>query len=73
MAETNKNQFSKQNFYKQISEFGNNLFILINWKLLTCRKSVFFLNHPWFIKITSYFKIWYEGIRKKSLGENKSC
>ena len=27
----------KQNSYKQIAEFGNNLFILENWKRLSCR------------------------------------
>ena len=39
MAETIKNQFPKRNSYKQIAEFGNNLFILENWKRLSCRES----------------------------------
>ena len=39
MAETIKNQFSEKNSYKQITEFGNNLFILENWKRLSCGES----------------------------------
>ena len=40
MAETIKNQFfKKKNSYKHISEFGINLFILKNWKWLSCRES----------------------------------
>ena len=39
IAETIKNQFSKKNFYKQIAEFGDKLFILENWKRLSCRES----------------------------------
>ena len=32
MAETIKKHFPKPNFYKQIAEFDNNLFIFENWK-----------------------------------------
>ena len=33
MAETiRKKHFPKRNFYKQIAEFDNNLFIFENWK-----------------------------------------
>ena len=39
MAETIKKNFSKRNFYKQIDEFDNNLFIFENWKWLSCRES----------------------------------
>ena len=39
MAETIKNQFSKQNSYKQIAEFNNNVFILGNWNRLSHRES----------------------------------
>ena len=39
MAETIKNIFPKQNFYKQIAEFDNKLFIFENWKCLSCRES----------------------------------
>ena len=39
MAETIKKHFPKQNFYKQIVEFDNNLFIFENWKWLSCRES----------------------------------
>ena len=39
MAETIKNHFPKQNFYKQIAEFNNNLFIFENWKWSRCRES----------------------------------
>ena len=35
MAETTKKKFPKRNFYKQIAEFDNNLFIFKNWKWLT--------------------------------------
>ena len=31
MAETIKKHFAKRNFYKQIAEFDNNLFIFDNW------------------------------------------
>ena len=55
----------KQNSYKQIAEFDINLFILENWKRLSCRESFTWKNYPWFIRITSFFKIWYETIRKK--------
>ena len=43
MAETIKKHFPKRNFYKQIAEFDNNLFIFDNWKWLrqlSCQKSV---------------------------------
>ena len=69
MAKTIKNLFSKKNSYNQIAEFGNNLFILENWKRLSCTESFSWKNNPWFIKITSFFKIWYEAIRK-IFGEN---
>ena len=39
MAGTIKNQFSKKNSYEQIAEFGNKLFILENWKRLSCKES----------------------------------
>ena len=39
MAETTKKQFPKQNSYKQIAEFGNNLLIIENWKRLSFRDS----------------------------------
>ena len=39
MAETIKKHFPKRNFYKQIAEFDNKLFISENWKWLSCRKS----------------------------------
>ena len=32
MSETIKKHFPKRNFYKQIAEFDNNLFIFENWK-----------------------------------------
>ena len=38
MAETIKKHFTKRNFYKQIAEFHNNLFIFENWKWLSCRE-----------------------------------
>ena len=41
MAETIKNQFSKTISCKQIAEFGKKLFILENWKLLSCRDAFF--------------------------------
>ena len=34
MAETIKKHFPKRNFYKQIAEFYNDLFIFENWKWL---------------------------------------
>ena len=34
MAETIKKHFPRRNFYKQIAEFDNNLFISENWKWL---------------------------------------
>ena len=37
MAETIEKHFPKRNFYKEIAEFGNNLFIFANWKWLSCR------------------------------------
>ena len=39
MAETIKKKFPKRNFYKQIAEFDNNLFIFENCKFLSCRES----------------------------------
>ena len=36
MAETLKINFPKQNSHKQIAEFSHNLFILENWKRLSC-------------------------------------
>ena len=39
MSETIKNHFPTRNFYKQIAEFYNNLFIFENWKQLSCRES----------------------------------
>ena len=39
MAETIKKHFPKRNFYKQIAEFDNNLFIFENWKWLSFRES----------------------------------
>ena len=39
MAENIKKKFPKRNFYKQIAEFDNNLFIFENWKWLSCRES----------------------------------
>ena len=39
MAETIQKHFPKPNFYKQIAEFDNNLFIFENSKWLSCRKS----------------------------------
>ena len=39
MAETIKKHFPKRNFYKQIAEFDNNLFIYENCKWLSCRES----------------------------------
>ena len=39
MAETIKKHFPKRNFYKQIAEFDNNLFIFEIWKWLSCRES----------------------------------
>ena len=38
-AETIKKHIPKRNFYKQIAEFENNLFIFENWKCLSCRES----------------------------------
>ena len=37
MDETIKKKFQKRNFYKQIDEFDNNLFIFENWKWLSFR------------------------------------
>ena len=65
MTETIKNQLQKQIFYEQKGEFGNNLFILENWNGLSCRESFSWKKDQWFIRITSFFKIWYEAIRKK--------
>ena len=39
MAETIKTHFPKRNFYKQIAEFDDNLFIFENWIWLSCRES----------------------------------
>ena len=39
MAEIIEKKISKRNFYKQIAEFDNNLFIFENWKL----QGIFFL------------------------------
>ena len=40
MAENiKKKYFQKRNFYKQIAEFDNNLFIFENWKWLSSRES----------------------------------
>ena len=39
MAETILKKFPKRNFYNQIAEFDNNLFIFENWKWLSCRES----------------------------------
>ena len=39
MAETIKKKFPKRNFYRQIAEFDNNLFIFENWKLSRWRES----------------------------------
>ena len=39
MAENIKKHFPKRNFYKQIAEFDNDLFIFENWKWLSCRES----------------------------------
>ena len=39
MAETLQKHFPKRNFYKQIIEFDNNVFIFKNWKWLSCRES----------------------------------
>ena len=36
MAKTIKINFRKQNSYKKIAEFGNNLFVSENWKRLSC-------------------------------------
>ena len=33
-----KKHFPKQNFYKQVAEFDNNVFIFENWKELSCRE-----------------------------------
>ena len=41
-----KKHFPKRNFYKQISEFDNNLFISENWKGLSCRESFSGKNDP---------------------------
>ena len=60
IAGTIKNQFSKTNCW-----IGNKLFSLKNWKRLTCRESFFQKNDLWFIRITSFSKIWYDAIRKK--------
>ena len=38
--------FLKQNSYKKIAEFGNKLFILENWKRLSCRESFSRKNYP---------------------------
>ena len=38
MVKTIKNNFPNQNSYKKIAEFGNNLFILENWKPSSCRE-----------------------------------
>ena len=38
MAESIEKTFSKRNFYKQIAEFDNDLFIIKNWKWLSCRE-----------------------------------
>ena len=38
MAEITKKNFPTRNFYKQIAEFDNNLFIFENWKWLNCRE-----------------------------------
>ena len=37
-----KINFPKRNFNKQIAEFGNKLFILEDWKRLSCKESF-----PW--------------------------
>ena len=39
MAETIKKHFPKRNFYNQIAEFDNSLFIFKNWKCLSFRES----------------------------------
>ena len=39
MAETIKKYSPKRNFYKQIAELDNNLFIFENWKYLSCSES----------------------------------
>ena len=39
MAEIIKKHLPKRNFYKQIAEFDNNLFIFKHWKRLSCRES----------------------------------
>ena len=65
-----KNNFSKQNFYKQIAEFDNNWFIFKNCKRSSCRKSFPWKNKPRFIRIAPFLKIWYEAMWKKTL-ENK--
>ena len=57
--------FPKQNSYKKSAEFRNNLFILENYKRLSCRESSSWKNNPWFIRIASFFYIRYEAIRKK--------
>ena len=51
MAQTIKKYFPKRNFYKQISEFDNNLFIFEKWKWLSCRESFFWKSDLYFIKI----------------------
>ena len=55
----------KENSYKQIAEFENNWFIFQNWKRLSYRESFPWKSDSLFIRITSFFKIWYEAIRKK--------
>ena len=54
--------FPKQNPYKQIAEFSNNLFILENWKRL---ENLLPKKMIRVIRIKLFFKIWYETIRKK--------
>ena len=65
MTENIKVSSPQQNSYEHIAEFSNNLFILENWKRLNCRESFFWKNDPWFIRITSFSKIWYKAIKKK--------
>ena len=64
MAETIKKHFPKWNFYIQIAEFDNNLFIFENRKRSSCREYFFEKNEPWFIRTATFLKIWLEVIRK---------
>ena len=58
MAEIMKNNFSNKKFYKQMTLFHNNLFILKNWIWLSSRKSFSKENELSLIEIVLVLRIW---------------